>query len=40
MKAFIASCVATVVLAAIAAVLMQQLGMSSADVFSSTNVRL
>jgi ABC-type uncharacterized transport system permease subunit len=40
MKAFIASCVAAIAVAVVAAVVMQQLGMSSADVYSTSNVRL
>ncbi|MGF1609769.1 MAG: hypothetical protein ACFCUQ_10260 [Kiloniellales bacterium] len=40
MKAFIAGCVVAVVLAVAVAVVMQQLGMSTADVYSTPNVRL
>ena len=38
MKAFVAGCVAAVVLAVVAAVILNQLGLSSADVYSSTSV--
>lgn len=40
MKAFIASCVATVVIAVLAAVILNQLGFGSAEVYATSNVRL
>ncbi len=38
MRAFVAGCVAAVVLAVVAAVILNQLGLSSADVYSSASV--
>lgn len=40
MKAFLASCVAAVVLAIVSAVALDQLGMSSQQTYSTSNVRL
>lgn len=40
MKAFVAGCAAAVVLAIVAAVVLNQLGYSSAEVYSTSNVRL
>lgn len=40
MKAFLAACVATVVLAVVAGVILNAVGLSSAEVFSSPAVRL
>ena len=40
MKAFIAGCAAAVVLAVVAAVVLNMLGYGSAEVYSSSNVRL
>lgn len=40
MKAFVAGCAAAVVLAVVAAVILPQLGFSSAEVYSTSNVRL
>ncbi len=40
MKAFIASCVAAVIIAVLTAVIFSQLGWDSAEVYSTSNVRL
>lgn len=40
MKAFIAGCAGAVVIAVVAAVVLNSLGFSSAEIFSSDNVRL
>lgn len=40
MRAFVAACVACVVIAVAAAFLLDTLGMSSADVYTTPNVRL
>ena len=40
MKAFIAGCGAALVLAVVAAIVLDQLGLSSQNVFQSPNVRL
>ena len=40
MRAFIASCAVAVVLAVVAAIVLNQLGFGSAETFSSGNVRL
>ncbi len=40
MKAFIAGCAAAVVLAVVAAVVLNMLGTGSAEVYSAANVRL
>ncbi len=40
MKAFIASCAAAVVLAVVAAVVLNQLGFGAAEVYATSNVRL
>ena len=40
MKAFLAGCLAAVLIAVVAAVALDQLGGSSAETFSSDNVRL
>lgn len=40
MKAFLASCAAAIVIAVLAGVILNQLGMDSADVYSTGNVRL
>ncbi len=40
MKAFIASCAAAVILAVVAAVVLNMLGYGSAEVYSTANVRL
>lgn len=40
MKAFIAGCAAALILAVVAAVVLNQLGIGSAEMFSTSNVRL
>ncbi len=40
MKAFVASCAAAVIIAVVTAVIFSQLGWDSAEVYSSSNVRL
>ena len=40
MKAFIAGCGAAIILAVVSAVVLDQLGLSSQNVFQSPNVRL
>ncbi len=40
MKAFIASCLAAIVIGVVAAVALEMMGFSSADVYSASNVRL
>ncbi len=40
MKAFLASCVAAIVIAVAAAFILDALGLSSADLYSTGNVRL
>ena len=40
MKAFLAGCAAAVVLAVVAAIALNQLGFSAAEVYSTGNVRL
>ena len=40
MKAFIASCAAAVIIAVVTAVIFTQLGWDSAEVYSTSNVRL
>ena len=40
MKAFVASCVAAVLIAVVAAVIMNQFGFGSDEIYSTGNVRL
>jgi hypothetical protein len=40
MKAFIASCAAAVAIAVVTAVILSQIGLDTAGVYSSSNVRL
>lgn len=40
MRAFVAGCAAAVVLAIAAAIIMNQLGLGSAEVYATANVRL
>lgn len=40
MRAFVASCAAAIVLAIVAAIVLNQLGFGSAEVYASGNVRL
>lgn len=40
MKAFVASCAVVVVIAVVAAVILNQLGFGAAEVYSTGNVRL